>query len=248
MTRLFVDIGNSALKAWQVQAGGTVIKHDAQRHNGRPVSRLLALMGEAVGVQEVVLASVLGADVVDELRQALAARQVRVRELRSVAATAGVRNGYRIPERLGIDRWLGVLAVAEPGAPACVVDCGTATTIDVVDAMGDHRGGYILPGLAMMVASLCQGTVAAQGGDWVSGGIEPGQDTQEAISHGAILATVGAVERTCALFGGGGSLQVVVTGGAGKLLLPHLRPGARYEPDLVLAGMLRYVSGDNGVG
>src|SRR5690606_2659551 len=60
----------------------------------------------------------------------------------------GVINAYAAPERLGADRWLALIAARriEPGA-VCVVDCGTAITIDVMHADGVHLGGLIMPGL-----------------------------------------------------------------------------------------------------
>lgn len=247
MIRLFVDVGNSAIKAWQVQCDQVLIGHAAQSHNGQPVPLILALL-RGSGIGEVVLANVLGGGVVEALGRALASTGIALRELKSVARLAGVPNGYQEPERLGVDRWLTVLAVAKPGRPACVVDCGTATTIDVIDGAGCHVGGYILPGLALMADSLRRGTVAAHGHGQVSGGIDPGRNTRDAIDHGAVLATVGAIERACTAAGGTVPLRVVLTGGAGTLLLPHLRSPVSYEPDLVLAGMLRYVSATDGIG
>lgn len=247
MIQLFVDVGNSALKAWRVQGDQVLIRYAAQRHGGQPVPLILALLAGA-GIGEVVLASVLGEAVAEELGRALVPAGVALRELKSVAQVAGVLNGYREPERLGVDRWLAVLAVAKPGRPVCVVDCGTATTIDIVDDAGNHVGGYILPGLALMAASLRRGTVAAQGDDRVSGGIVPGRNTRDAIGHGAVLATVGAIECASLVAGDKSSRHIMLTGGAGTLLLPHFQRPVSYEPDLVLAGMLRYVSATDGIG
>ena len=71
------------------------------------------------------------------------------------AAQLGVTNSYKNPASLGADRWAALIAARarSPGA-ACVVDCGTALTIDALDANGVYRGGVILPGLALMRAAL----------------------------------------------------------------------------------------------
>lgn len=69
---------------------------------------------------------------------------------------AGVRNGYDEPGTLGADRWLALLAAYElhPDSGACVADCGSALTVDFVTAAGEHLGGYIAPGLAILSAAL----------------------------------------------------------------------------------------------
>ena len=65
-------------------------------------------------------------------------------------SACGLRNGYRDPAQLGVDRWLAMCAAWQqfPGS-LCVVDAGTAVTIDVVAADGAHSGGLILPGVCL---------------------------------------------------------------------------------------------------
>ena len=66
-------------------------------------------------------------------------------------AQFGVRCAYADPARLGVDRWVAVLAAyhAAHGA-ACVLDAGTAVTFDAVAADGRHLGGLIFPGARQM--------------------------------------------------------------------------------------------------
>src|SRR3546814_5490867 len=68
---------------------------------------------------------------------------------RSSAGWHGLRNAYREPERLGVDRWLAMIAAwhTHRGA-ACIANAGTALTVDVIDAQGQHLGGIIAAGLA----------------------------------------------------------------------------------------------------
>lgn len=119
-------------------------------------------------------------------------------------------NGYRQPARLGADRWLGLLGLLrhvrdEPawqaGSPCILASFGTATTIDTLawrtQNDGTRRaafiGGLILPGAALMVRSLAQGTAGlplAQG--------EPADfptDTDTAIASGVAAAQAGALLR-----------------------------------------------------
>ena len=77
----------------------------------------------------------------------------------STDTAAGVRNGYSNPAQLGVDRWLAVIGAFHRHRDACcVVDAGTALTIDGVDATGQHLGGFIVPGPRLMVESLLTGT------------------------------------------------------------------------------------------
>ena len=72
----------------------------------------------------------------------------------------GLTVAYQDERRLGVDRWLAMLAArqAAAGQGVCVVDCGSALTLDVVDHEGRHLGGYIVPGLAMMESALLNNT------------------------------------------------------------------------------------------
>ena len=75
----------------------------------------------------------------------------------------GVVNSYLQPEKMGVDRWLAMLAAFREYASneiefICVVDCGTAITLDVLRSDGLHQGGLIMPGYQVMIQSLVQGT------------------------------------------------------------------------------------------
>src|SRR5687768_10613979 len=71
----------------------------------------------------------------------------------------GVGINYPKPKSIGPDRLANALAVkAICGAPALVVDFGTAVTFDVVDANGDYVGGIIAPGLSAMTDYLHEKT------------------------------------------------------------------------------------------
>ena len=110
---------------------------------------------------------------------------------------AGTRlvNGYREPAQLGADRWHAMLgARADAGGAAFVlVQAGTATTIDGVDANGLFFGGEILPGWDMMLASLARGTARLPHATGVAAAFA--DNTDDAIASGALDAQAGAVER-----------------------------------------------------
>ncbi len=57
--------------------------------------------------------------------------------------------------QLGVDRYCALLGVlAQSRAPAVVIDAGTAVTVDLLAADGQHQGGYILPGLHLGLSAV----------------------------------------------------------------------------------------------
>jgi type III pantothenate kinase len=76
--------------------------------------------------------------------------------LRSPRQGCGITNTYRVPERLGIDRFLAMVAArrAADDAPVVVIGCGTALTLDAVDASGMQQQGLIAPSPELMLDAL----------------------------------------------------------------------------------------------
>ena len=62
---------------------------------------------------------------------------------------------YTNPRVLGVDRWVAMIAArSEFDKTICVIDCGTAVTVDVVSHQGMHLGGLITPGIKVARNSL----------------------------------------------------------------------------------------------
>lgn len=153
----------------------------------------------------------------------------------------GVTSGYQEPERLGVDRWLALVAArARSLQPVVIVDAGSACTIDLLDAKGCHLGGYILPGLVSMGNALAHGTHQIQRiKNLEPVGLDPGTDTVAGISSGALLALVGAIERVIKDFDARGFKNplLLMTGGDAESLAGLLRYPAQVAADLVLEGL-----------
>ena len=79
------------------------------------------------------------------------------------------------------------------GAGLCVIDAGSALTIDIVSAAGQHEGGYIIPGAALMERALLLDTDRVRFDEEVGYALAPGTSTAEAVRHGIALAQAGAV-------------------------------------------------------
>ncbi len=154
-----------------------------------------------------------------------------------------LRYDVRHPEQVGIDRLLGAVAarrLAPPGTGAVIVDSGTATTVDLVDADGTFRGGAILPGLALSARALHEYTQLlpeiplAELDAEAKGPV--GRDTREAIRSGLYWGHLGAIRELTAHYTAlvPGAV-LLLTGGGGRLLARQL-PEFTLVPGLALQG------------
>lgn len=232
---LQVDAGNSGAK-WRLVEGGEVVARGRLDLDVDDTPAALADAARAAG--EIWLASVL-----DERREAaLEACLSRLspipqRHARSERRCAGVENSYEDPSRMGVDRWLALLAARQRVAGrVCVVDVGTALTIDLLAADGRHEGGYIIPGRDLLERALLSGTGRVRDAERDLWSLDPGQGTGTAVSSGAALALVGAVREAlrCA---GSPSPALIFCGGAGDRLLQLLDVAGITAPDLVFEGL-----------
>ena len=81
----------------------------------------------------------------------------KIEKFRSLKSSHGVHNAYSVPEGLGVDRWLCLLgAAARMPQDLVIIDAGSALTIDLLRADGQHLGGAILPGFNTTIASFKQ--------------------------------------------------------------------------------------------
>jgi type III pantothenate kinase len=160
--------------------------------------------------------------------------------VKSQAQAFGVVNAYQQPGKLGVDRWLSLVAVWQQyQSPACIVDCGTAITVDLIDADGRHQGGLISPGLTLMKKSLGQGTEALPFSE-TSHVFGLASYTEAAIYSGTLMAAIGLIEQVLTKQP---NMQLILTGGDAELIAEQLGVASIVEPDLVLRGLLCVLEG-----
>jgi type III pantothenate kinase len=152
----------------------------------------------------------------------------------------GLSNGYQQPEKLGVDRWLAMLAARSQWAGACVVvDCGSAITVDVVTSHGEHIGGYIASGLRLMREALNTNTTAIK---LTHIGYPedtfPGRNTVAAIKAAELAMLMGLIDHAKAALRHYEKTEprLLITGGDGEWLSSVLTDGF-YKEDLVLDGL-----------
>ena len=251
---LLIDAGNTRVK-WALASTATyacerfdaallgkwnasgVVERDAlgrlvEAWRGRQVARVL-------------LSNVAGEGMREQLDQlllrAFGARPIAIEWFRSTPALAGVRNGYRNPLQLGADRFASAIGAHAlyPGEALIVATCGTATTVDAITPDGVFLGGMILPGLGLMASSLAKNTAQLpQVGSRVEIVTPFADNTGDAIISGCVAAQTGAIGQALAAHGANhGRVRCILSGGAGRMLAPHIPHPSVEIDNLVLMGL-----------
>jgi len=163
----------------------------------------------------------------------------------STARFGDLINRYQNPSRMGVDRWLAMVAARHRTTQrCCIIDAGSALTIDWVSQTGQHEGGYIIPGPALMERALLLDTDKVRFDEAPEYQLSPGVSTAEAVRHGIALAQAGAVELALRVAHfNRTSDRVFFTGGAGRLLAEFTGYEPSYYQDLVFEG-LELVAGE----
>lgn len=236
--KLLVDLGNSRLK-WAALRDGRLAQGGVFAHAGLPIAHALARYWGALSAPEAVYAASVAGDEVEAILAECVRERfgLEVRFVRSPAAALGVGNAYAEPAQLGVDRFLALAALHHATASMQVfASCGTALTLDALDADGRHLGGLIAPAPALMRRALDGGTARVR--DLPGRLVERADNTADGAWSGCSLAAVALIER----FRAGVSRELGVTaslhvdGGGIDELLPLL-PDAKRERNLVLRGL-----------
>lgn len=255
---LLVDAGNTRIKWALMQSARVGIAELGHWAGYGSVRREdVCQMGDALkgmDISRVLISNVAGA----EMRAALERMALRAMGMKPVPLTwfvsqaelAGVKNCYPNPAQLGSDRFAALIGARAlyPGVPLLVATCGTATTIDALDADGRFLGGMILPGLGLMTASLAQHTAQLPQVPQYNVGAHPFADnTQDAIANGCIAAQAGAIERALAAHAAllkqdAAAVQCILSGGAAAAIAPHVAGTVRQVDNLVLIGLQAVVT------
>ena len=244
---LLADIGNSRVKWASAREGKLWPGAPFASEPGGLAERLEQHWGALETPGAVLASNVAGPGTAAVLADWVGQRWgVPLRFAASQAEGHGVVNGYQDAARLGVDRWLGLVALRqEIPLPACIADCGTALTLDLLDAAGQHRGGLIAPGLAPMRRALLAET---QGVRPESAGtaVGLGQDTASCVAGGTLWAAAGLIEKAWreAARELGAEPALVLSGGDGATLGHALGIPYRLVPDMVLRGLFILAEAD----
>ena len=238
---LTIDIGNSGVK-WGIWQEGLLILAEDSGYEKDSLHTAFNKIYSGAPYQDTIWVScVAGLDVEQALTDWIRKKwSIEPVFLRTTAELGGVFNMYPQPEDHGVDRWAALLGAKKLyDTPVCILDVGTAVTVDLMDAGGVHRGGRIMPGLNMMRNSLLQNTVGINdiNGDCPGFAI----NTADAVTSGTLHMLQAALLEACeaAKKRLGKEMRVILTGGLSEKMLPLLDKvdGVHLEPHLVLYGL-----------
>lgn len=231
---LLLDIGNSQVK-WVLAGASAVIQRG--RTNIDELDSLRSLQPQP---------SVLLCSCVASLEHEQRVRSVWSNSgptpwfATSTASLGGLKNSYAEPTLMGVDRWLAMLGVwRRKQERFCVVDAGSALTIDFVGSSGEHEGGFIIPGRALMKRALLNDTERVRFGELEATALSPGTSTAEAVEHGLLLAQCGSISLAIDKAELNGELGAVyLCGGDAPELTAHILRTHVVAPDLVFEGLV----------
>ncbi|WP_068808778.1 type III pantothenate kinase [Thauera phenolivorans] len=233
---LLIDAGNTRIK-WRLvaprgEAGWIaegVLVHEE-------IASLRRVFRKHPGIERVFGCNVAGPQVAGHVTNLAAAAGLTPEWLQPSAECCGVRNLYDDPMQLGADRWAALIGARTVHAGAAlVVTAGTATTVDLLSAEGDFRGGLILPGVDLMLRALASRTAQLP---LASGRFSPTpRNTADAIHSGCLQAQAGAVERMFRSVAAQQNAICLLGGGAADSFADLLELPLRRIENLVLVGL-----------
>lgn len=253
---LLIDIGNTNISTGIARGGELDRTRRAATHRTQTADELELLLAGLLGLDGVTLddvSAVVAASVVPSVSAALAVVAGR-RDLGLLEATAGTLPiAIRVdrPAEVGPDRLVNALAAARlHGAPAIVVDFGTATTFDVIAADGAYIGGAIAPGLELGLEALAARTAKLPRVELRAPDRAIGRDTASAMQSGTIFGyqalAAGLLARLRAELADASGIEAtdvrtILTGGLSAAPWAAGIDGVdAIDPDLTLRGLLLF--------
>jgi type III pantothenate kinase len=247
---LLLDIGNTRIK-WSQVLDGTLTPQQSILHRDVVAATWIKqLFRERFRPARLLVSNVAGTEMLATIhREAERWWQIAPEVATTTATAGGVTNAYSQPSSHGVDRWLTLIAARQmTSTAACIIDAGTAVTIDALDAQGLHLGGVIIPGIRMMMGALVDRTsdlghkslVSARSSTIGSRPAMFANTTAHAIESGALFALAAAADRGVAELARQTHTerpQVYLTGGDAERIRTAMTTPAEVVPDLVLRGL-----------
>jgi type III pantothenate kinase len=242
--KLLVDIGNSRVKWACITEEGLTDGAYFERSKSGIKAALNKHWKNLTDIESIYVSNVAGEKIAKQLTEwAQKKWQLEPNFIVSESKRFGVTNAYEQPEKLGVDRWLGLIAARQHARVAtCTIDCGTAITVDVITRNGEHQGGLILAGLGLIRSSLISNT------DALTESVDETEiktlatNTYSAIQVGSLYSITATLEQLIADLKEqfDNRIRFIITGGDAEQLLKMLPENVAHYPDLVLKGLAYY--------
>lgn len=206
--------------------------------HGMGLNDLLSVLKQDLN-EPVIFASVASEDTNRILQHRLMEAGIEFKQIYTQRDYGNVVNSYHHYQRLGVDRWLTLIAAHHlyPGYSA-IIDVGTAITFDLLHRDGRHLGGWIAPGMHVMQEALTAKSERIQRRSDAPSG-ELGQSTEDGLYLGCKAAAEGFIQQAYAHVKQQVEepVQWLMTGGGLEFLHTTSIDKAQVEPHLVLEGL-----------
>ncbi|MFA6431307.1 MAG: type III pantothenate kinase [Candidatus Margulisiibacteriota bacterium] len=193
-------------------------------------------------IDKIIIASVVPA-INNKLSAAIKTKYKVLPHFITINDFKGIKTALKNKNEIGADRIVDVFAALEIyGAPAIIIDFGTATTFDVIDTNGTYLGGVIAPGITLSRDSLHEKTAKLPRIDIKAPKNVIGNSTLEAMRSGIVYGYVAMVEGLLQriiseLPSPNSKTKIIATGGLAELICKHTDVVDTIDKDLTLKGL-----------
>ena len=172
------------------------------------------------------ITDIIIASVVPNVMHSLGSALIKYFGVKPLVVESGIKTGVRVatknPRQIGADRIVDAAAAYELyGGPVIVIDFGTATTYDLVDAYGAFVAGVTAPGIRTSAKSLWDSAAKLPEFEIKKPGSILAQETISSMQAGLVYGQIGQTEYIIQHIkseAGMGDIKVVATGGLGRII------------------------------
>jgi type III pantothenate kinase len=191
--------------------------------------------------RKVIISAVKQSDMLERIVRAANLSRVEVQQVKTEPSTFGLTCAYENFPKLGVDRWLSMLALHQDSKNTfAVIDLGTASTCDFVKG-NQHIGGWIAPGYDLMRSSLVSNTFQVTADQDYPQSLSIGNTTESCVNYGClayIQGMVSAAEKQLKALSD--DYHLYIDGGSHELLTDIIDERISIAKDLVFKGLMRY--------
>ena len=245
---LVIDVGNTNITLGvfdKEELFGTFRMKTKQPRTSDEYGITLQELVERHGIESSKINAVIIASVVPDVMHSLGSAIIKYFGVKPVVVSAGIKTGIRIvtenPRQVGPDRIVDAVgAYTLYGGPTIVVDFGTATTYDLVTEDGRFVGGVTSPGIRTSANALWQQAAKLPEIEIRKPQYILAKDTVTSMQGGLVYGYIGQTEyiiRKMKEESGLGKINVVATGGLGKMIAQETSFINYYDANLTLKGL-----------
>ncbi|MFC5406846.1 type III pantothenate kinase [Cohnella soli] len=205
---------------------------------------LLTNLFQLAGVRADQIEGVILSSVVPPIMNTLERLIVKYVGKEPLVVGPGVKTGlnirYENPREVGADRIVNAVAgIEQYGTPLVIVDFGTATTFDYIDATGAYIGGAIMPGIGISAEALYQRAAKLPRIELAKPKSVIGRNTVAAMQSGIVYGYAGQVDGISRRIAKEFNVtpRIIATGGLAELIAVESETIELVDPLLTLEGL-----------